>query len=195
MVAIHKKGKNTKPRNYRLISLLLVLGKTFEVILAYCITSFFTKHHILSNRQYCSRTNRFTNDILLSVSISKHQYLDKGHNTFVIALNIAEVFDKVWHSKLIIKLQCLGVNGNLLHLLHGYLQDRSLSVVVNNPTSEAHPVSGGVPQGRVLGPLSWNVYFNDLLQLILAAYVYTYNCTFVFPCNTTDNCETVVLVN
>ena len=84
---------------------------------------------------------------------SWHQSLDRGNYTFVIALDIARAFDRVWHFGLITKVRSMGLNGDLLHLLHDYLQDRSLSVVVNDHTSETHPVDAGVPQGSVPEPL------------------------------------------
>ena len=65
--------------------------------------------------------------------------IPRGHHTFIIA----GACNRLWHSGLITKLRSMGVSGNLLHLFHHYLQDRSLSVVVNGYTWEAHLVGGG----------------------------------------------------
>ena len=104
-------------------------------------------------------------------------------DTFVVALDIAGAFDRVWHQGLIVKLRSLGVCGPLLHLIEDYLQQRVLQVVVSGQSSSKYPINASVPQGSVLGPLLWNVYFNDILQLIPEAQAYADDCTLAFSCD------------
>jgi len=52
-----------------------------------------------------------------------------------------------------------------------------------------------VPQGSVIGPLLWNVYFNDILQIIPEAYAYADDCTLTFTCDTQNRGNTVRHVN
>lgn len=85
---------------------------------------------------------------------------------------MVEAFDRVWHSGLTTKLHSLDVCGGLLQNLQDYLQDRYFCVAVNGQPSQDHPICAGVTQGNVLGPLLWNVFFNDLLQLIPEAHAY-----------------------
>ena len=106
-----------------------------------------------------------------------NDYLDKGINTLVIALDIAGAFDSVWHQGLISKLSALGISGNLLGLFSNYLNGRSLQVVVNGHTSSSYPVAASVPQGSVLGPILWNVYLNDLLHCMPSVHAYADDCT------------------
>ncbi|XP_045105136.1 uncharacterized protein LOC123500494 [Portunus trituberculatus] len=118
-----------------------------------------------------------------------------GKDTFIIALDIAGAFDRVWHHGLITKLNSLGIHGHLLLLLQDYLRGRYLRVVMNGQTSDQHPISASVPQGSVLGPLLWNAFFNDLLQLIPEAHAYADDCTLTFPCDSGDHCATVAHIN
>ena len=195
MVAIHKKGKRTDPKNYRPISLLSVLGKILEAIIAERISDFLASHHLLNNKQFGFRTNRSAADLLLQLTTTWHKSLDQGKDTFVIALDIAGAFDRVWHHGLITKLNSLGVRGHLLLLLQDYLRGRYLSVVMNGQSSNEHPISASVPQGSVLGPLLWNAFFNDLLQLIPETHAYADDCTLTFPCNSGDHRATVAHIN
>ena len=65
----------------------------------------------------------------------------------------------------------------LLPLLRDDLSDRRLKVTVSGRASEVQPIVAGVPQGSCLGSLLWNIYINDLLDLISSAKVYADDIT------------------
>ena len=174
---VHKKKSRSEPGNYRPISLLSIISKIFERIIGEQLTSFLEENHLHSPKQFGFRKGRSTSDLLLLLSKSWHDALDDGHPSLVIALDIAGAFDSVWHEGLSSKLQQVGVTGDLLCLLSNYLSGRSLRVAVNGSTSTSFPVEASVPQGSVLGPILWNIYFNDLLQTIPAASAYADDCT------------------
>ena len=174
---VHKKNSRSLPKNYRPISLLAILSKVMERIIADSIVPFFDQHSLITNRQYGFRKGRSAADILLLMSKSWNDALDSGKDTLVIALDIAGAFDRVWHAGLLAKLQSMGIQGGLLELLRDYLQHRTLSVAINGHLSGKYPIDASVPQGSVLGPILWNVYINDLLQQLPTASAYADDCT------------------
>ena len=177
VVPVHKKNSRSDPKNYRPISLLSVVGKVFERIVAKVITRHLDDNHLLSHQQFGFRPGRSTSDLLLLLSRDWQDALDEGLDTLVVALDIAGAFDRVWHAGLLEKLRAKGIQGGLLLLLGDYLHGRTLQVVVNGQSSRPLPVEASVPQGSVLGPILWNIYLNDLLQLLPTVSAYADDCT------------------
>ena len=92
-------------------------------------------------------------------------------------------------------IQYYGATGTSLSLLDNYLSDRCQYVEYNGHISKALPITTGVPQGPVLGPLLFLIYINDLSMVSDVFNMLMYADDTTLYCNIDQNISEEVINN
>ena len=87
---------------------------------------------------------------------------EKRKLTAALLLDLSAAFDVVDHSILLEKLELYGLSGSSITWFKSYLEERYQHVMVGSSLSNPLSVGRqGVPQGSLLGPLCFLIFYND----------------------------------
>ena len=166
VVPIYKnKGSNAEMKNYRPVSLLPVFSKVLERIVYNRLFNFVIKHKLLYTSQYSFQKNLSTELAILELQDGINTSLNEKECCVGIFMDLSKAFDTLDHDILLNKLNHYGIRGIALSWFQNYLSDRNQYVCINGCNSELLPITCGVPQGSILGPLLFLIYVNDLATI------------------------------
>ena len=111
------------------------------------------KNNLLHPNHQGFRAHRSPTSAMLQMYDTWVHAVDKGDLKGVCMLDMSAAFDVVDHSILLDKLKLYGFDTNSLNWMENYLSGRTQAVYIDGTLSPFLPVSVGVPQGSILGPL------------------------------------------
>lgn len=172
VVPLFKNGNRKCVTNYRPISILSAISKLFESMVHTVMYSHIKKHITIKQHGFMAKRSCITNLVLFTSDIKES--VDQNTQVDVIYTDFSKAFDKVNHNFLVKKLNALGVTDIFLEWCKSYLTNRFSRVVVHGKQSRPFTASSGIPQGSILGPLFFNVYINDITNVVKHSRVYLF---------------------
>ena len=128
----------------RPISVLPVLSKVFEKLVAIRITNFADNAHLLHDRVYAMKRKEVT---------------------LMVLADFLKSFDTISFSATIEKCYKLGFSKPFLKWLLSYLSGLSQFVQIDDKKSSYQSSQYGVPQGSILGSMMFKLYVSDLQEV------------------------------
>ena len=157
--------KNDDPKifsNYRPVSVLPVISKILERLMYNRLIKYLNDNKILYSFQFGFRQNHSAVMALITLVDKISKALENGEFAIGLFLDFSKAFKTINYDVLFMKLFHYGVRGCALDWFMSYLTNRKQYVVYNGACSNLKPITCGVPQGSILGPLLFLIYVNDL---------------------------------
>ena len=156
---IFKNGDADNVTNYRPISLLPIISKILEKIVANQLMFFLENNNLISKNQHGFRARLSTETALLTITNKIYENIEQKKISLLLLLDLSKAFDSVSHQILLDKLCKVYIDP---FWFQDYLKNRVQSVRMGSVLSSSKSINFGVPQGSILGPLLFLIYVNDL---------------------------------
>ena len=168
-LALRKEGKEdyTTPNNYRPIALENSIAKVLEKIIAIRVTKEVEARRMLPESQMGARQGRSTLTALghLDETIRTAWKARGNPITSMLSLDIKGAFPHTSHARLLYILQQKGFPAWMIHLIRGFVSNRTTELRFGGYTSPVHSVPTGLPQGSPLSPILFLLFISELHRI------------------------------
>ncbi len=152
--------------NYRPISSLSIVSKIIEKCALNRLNYHLCENNLFSAHQSAYRAHHSCETAVVKVMDDILCKMDSRSCVIMSLLDFSAAFDTVDHDLLIEKLDKLyNIKGTALQWFRSYLSQRRFSIKINKTISEERPLSFGVPQGSILGPVLYSLYVKEIEEI------------------------------
>ena len=161
------KGSRLVPKNFRPVSLVLMLSKLYDFVLLARFKKWFTPNDMQTAYQHGKSCS---DHIFFLRCLIQHFNRDK-RTLFITAIDFDGAFDRVKRSTLLKKLVFFGASSVFVSCLAN-LYSVSRNTIYNNGESVTYMLYAGIKQGLPLSPFLFLFYVDDIFKYLERAYIH-----------------------
>jgi len=171
---VYKSGSPTDESNYRSILVIPILSKVLEKAIHNQLKEYLERNKLLSEQQFGYRARRSTEVVATLFLDDIRKEIENGKLVGAVFMDLSRAFDTLSHATLMTKLKACGICDAEITWINSYLFDRKQIIQSGDQLSKEYWVTTGVPQGSLLGPLLFSLYFNDFPDCLKFSRVIMY---------------------
>ena len=146
-------------------SISKIMSRFFPVFFLFFVFTYCNNQQLINREQIGFPKNNRTSDYILTLKAVVNKYVGdkKGKKLYTCFVDFHKAFDSVWHDGLFRKLENKGINGKFLKLIKSIDNNTKCAVKINNKTTN---IFNYEQQGNPLSPLLFNLYINDIFEVL-----------------------------
>lgn len=166
LIAIPKPSKRDRssPRSYRLITLLSVLGKGLERVLAKRLAWSAIRQKVVHKNQFGALPCRSSVDLTTAVTHDIETAFAQRKVASFLTLDVRGAFDAVLPGFLIRRLIHQGWPAHLVQWVCSFISSRSGKLRLDNQEGDFFDIPAGLPQGSPISPILFMLFLAPLIQ-------------------------------
>lgn len=165
---IFKKGDVNEAQNYRGITLINVLAKTYSQLLLNRLTAWSNKYEKIADNQFGFQKGKSTTDCIFLLHSVISKVLNSGEKLYCIFIDYEKCFDKIDRSHLWKKLLSENVSCKFVKAIRSMYTTVKLCIKYKSSFSQYFSSHIGLKQGDPSSPLLFMLFVNDILDNINA---------------------------
>ena len=162
-----KTDDRTSVLNFRPISILNCFSTVYENILKTQLVEKMNKLFSPFISAYGESYN--TQHVLIRLIEEWRKNLDNHIFVRAVLMDLSKAFHCIPDDLVIAKLAAYEFDKNIICYIYSYLKSSKQCVSVSNIKSTFEENISGVPQGSIVGPILFNIFFNDFFYFTLVA--------------------------